>query len=86
MISPVFEKLSTEHTAVEFYKVDIDEQNVRRVLLAVASLTIVQDVAQAVNIRVVPTFMLFKDGKEVASAKGANPQNLNVCTPTLQRW
>ncbi|KAG8935727.1 hypothetical protein FRC03_001104 [Tulasnella sp. 419] len=63
MISPVFEALSdnSEYAGVKFYKVDVDA---------------VREVAAAVNVRVMPTFMLFKNGEKVKELKGANPPGL----------
>jgi len=63
VISPIFEQLSNEakSATVEFYKVDVDEQ---------------ADIAQELGIRAMPTFKLFKDGKEVETLVGAAPQKL----------
>ncbi|KAG8720000.1 hypothetical protein FRC08_001436 [Ceratobasidium sp. 394] len=61
VISPIFEELSNNIKEVDFYKVDVDS---------------VGDVAQEVGIRVMPTFIAFKDGNKVADVIGANPQGL----------
>jgi len=59
-ISPVFEKLSEdeEHSNVEFYKVDVDDQG---------------EIAEEVGIKAMPTFLLYKDGEKVETVVGANP-------------
>ncbi|CAD0097232.1 unnamed protein product [Aureobasidium vineae] len=46
-----------------FYKIDVDE---------------VPEVAQELSIRAMPTFVLFKDGQEVATVVGANPTALEA--------
>ncbi|KAG8969760.1 hypothetical protein FRC03_001105 [Tulasnella sp. 419] len=63
MISPVFETLAgkSEYASVKFYKADVDAAS---------------EVAQAAEIRVMPTFVLFRDGKRVGSVSGANPLSL----------
>ncbi|KIO19146.1 hypothetical protein M407DRAFT_246265 [Tulasnella calospora MUT 4182] len=63
MIGPIFEGLSTqeENAGVEFYKVDVDEA---------------ADVAQECGIRAMPTFKVFRDGKEVDSMRGADVDGL----------
>ncbi|KAL2001914.1 hypothetical protein VTN02DRAFT_1009 [Thermoascus thermophilus] len=62
-ISPVFEKFSDseEFRGVGFYKVEVDSA---------------QDIAQAVGIRSMPYFILWKDGEQKAGFPGAVPQNL----------
>ncbi|EFR03621.1 thioredoxin [Nannizzia gypsea CBS 118893] len=62
-ISPVFETLSTKHTDIEFYKVDVDAE---------------ADIAQEVGIRAMPTFIIFKDGMKQGELVGANPQHLEA--------
>ncbi|RPD64761.1 thioredoxin [Lentinus tigrinus ALCF2SS1-7] len=61
LISPIFEKLSEQTDAVDFYKVDVDEA---------------QDIAQEVGVRAMPTFMAFKQGNKVKEVVGANPPAL----------
>ncbi|TFK56893.1 thioredoxin [Heliocybe sulcata] len=63
VISPIFEKLSDEHTDVEFYKVDVDDQ---------------PDIAQEVGVRAMPTFIAFKSGNKLKDFVGANPSGLTV--------
>jgi len=48
---------------VRFYKVDVDE---------------VPDLAQALNIRAMPTFVLFKGGELVEEVVGANPKAIEA--------
>lgn len=90
MISPVFEKLSNDlsFAGVEFYKVDVDEQDqisqevgVRAVChipcyFFILSLTL--------NIQM-PTFALFKKGEKLSDVVGAHPQELQVCHLTESR-
>lgn len=58
MISPMVEKFSNEYTQADFYKVDVDQ---------------VPEVAQKNEVSSMPTFILFKDGKQIAKVVGANP-------------
>lgn len=62
-ISPVFADLSENIDTIDFYKIDVDE---------------VEDVAQEVGIRAMPTFMIFKDGEKVNELVGAHPQKLHT--------
>ncbi|KAF5334178.1 hypothetical protein D9758_014827 [Tetrapyrgos nigripes] len=66
-ISPIFEKFSDleELKDVEFYKVDVDEQ---------------EQIAQEVGIKAMPTFMLFHDGNKVKDLVGADPKALEINT------
>ena len=92
-ISPIFEKLSEETEAVDFYKVDVDTAG---------------DVAQEVGVRAVsgpcipiapawvanrapdrvqmPTFMIFKEGSKIGESVGANPGALTVRLHVALRW
>lgn len=84
VISPIFEKLSTQFPNVEFYKVNVDEA---------------EEISQEVGVRAVrarfpqfpvpaysfdilalqmPTFALFKNGQKVKEVVGANPPALQV--------
>lgn len=58
MIGPIFESLSTNYPDVKFVKVNIDET----------------EIAQKYGVRSVPTLMLFKDSKVVATLTGAHPK------------
>lgn len=57
-IAPAIEKLSTEHTNVKFFKVDVDE---------------VSDVAAENGISAMPTFLFLKGGEKIETVRGANP-------------
>ena len=51
-------RFSDSYTNARFYKVDVDE---------------LPTVAQQLEIRAMPTFVIFKDGKSVKTVVGANP-------------
>ncbi|CAL5870610.1 uncharacterized protein PFLUO_LOCUS4849 [Penicillium psychrofluorescens] len=57
-IAPAIEKLSTEHTNVKFFKVDVDE---------------VSEVAAENGISAMPTFLFLKGGEKIETVRGANP-------------
>ncbi|EDO17931.1 hypothetical protein Kpol_1010p47 [Vanderwaltozyma polyspora DSM 70294] len=61
MISPMVDKFAVEYTDAVFIKVDVDE---------------VGDVAQKYDVTAMPTFLYFKDGKEVHRVVGANPAGI----------
>ncbi|UNI18596.1 hypothetical protein JDV02_004852 [Purpureocillium takamizusanense] len=61
MIKPVFAKLSEEKGEIKFVSVDVDE---------------VAPVAQEYGISAMPTFLFFKDGKQVDDLRGAVPPEL----------
>ncbi|KIK00191.1 hypothetical protein K443DRAFT_679368 [Laccaria amethystina LaAM-08-1] len=65
VMSPIFAKLSDDPTfaSVEFYKVDVDEQ---------------EQISQEVGVRAMPTFVLFKKGEKVSDLVGARPQDLQT--------
>jgi thiol-disulfide isomerase/thioredoxin len=56
-------RFSNNYTDARFYKVDVDE---------------VPEVAQEQSVRAMPTFLLFKDGKQVGEVVGANPVALEA--------
>ena len=56
-ISPLFEKLSEGFPQVKFFKVDVDA---------------VDDVAQELGVRAMPTFMFFKGGEKITEIVGAD--------------
>ena len=63
-IAPVYETLSTQHTAkdaIAFVKVDVDEQ---------------PEIAAKYGITAMPTFLVIKEGNVVQTIRGANPPAL----------
>jgi len=60
MMAPVFEALSKEMTNVKFVKLDVDSN---------------QEIASKYNILGIPTFLIFKNGKEVLRQVGAMPKD-----------
>ncbi|KAH9973314.1 thioredoxin-like protein [Lactifluus volemus] len=61
VISPHFETLSNQFTNIQFYKVDVDDQ---------------QAVAQEYEVRSMPTFQIFKGGQKLDHLIGANTEGL----------
>jgi thioredoxin 1 len=59
MMSATFEKLSADHSDIKFYKNNVEEY---------------KDLARKMNINSIPTFIMFKDGKEVFRIVGAKPE------------
>lgn len=59
MIAHILEKIGKERNDFDIAKVDIDEAS---------------DLATKYNIRVVPTMLLFKDGRVIATTTGAMPE------------
>jgi len=68
LISPVFAKLAAEFPAIQFYKVDVDEQ---------------ADIAQELDIRAMPTFLVFQSGNKVGESVGAVQDEL---TALIKKW
>ena len=61
-IAPFFEELSTKYPSVTFVKVDVDE---------------LDGVAANCNVRCMPTFLVYKDGKATdGKLEGASPEAL----------
>jgi thioredoxin 1 len=60
-IAPTIERLSTEWSDVQFFKVDVDE---------------LRETADEQNVQSMPTFILYKDGVEVSRVSGANEQHI----------
>ena len=60
-IAPQFEKLSLTHEDILFAKVDVD---------------IVSDLASTLNIQTIPTFLIIRNGNELARVNGANFKQL----------
>ena len=61
MVAPKIEAMSAEFPEVNFHKVDVDEN---------------EDAAADAGIKAMPTFKLYKAGKEVAELVGANADKL----------
>ena len=61
MIGPIFEGKVAEYPELVMKKCDVDEAS---------------EVAQAVGIRCMPTFLVFKGGAEAKRMEGANPEGL----------
>lgn len=60
-LSPVLERLSREYKEVEFYKVNVDEN---------------QELAFEYGISSIPTVLFFKDGEIVGGFVGAMPESM----------
>jgi thioredoxin 1 len=63
VIAPKVAQMAKEFENARFYKIDVDEVN---------------DVAQELGIRAMPTFLLFKKGKKVEEIVGANEKALKA--------
>ncbi|XP_055055772.2 thioredoxin b [Misgurnus anguillicaudatus] len=61
MIKPIFAAMSDEYTSVVFLKVDVDEA---------------QEVASSCDIKCMPTFQFYKNGKKIHEFSGANKDTL----------
>lgn len=57
MMHPIFEEIAYNYPEIKFIRVDIDEN---------------QDLAIKQNVQVVPTFIAYKDGKEINKIIGYN--------------
>ncbi|KAF1922842.1 thioredoxin domain-containing protein, partial [Didymella exigua CBS 183.55] len=64
-IAPIYEQLSTAHASDSFgfVKVNVDEA---------------REIAGQYGIQAMPTFLLFKDGKQIQEIKGADPRSLKA--------
>lgn len=71
LIKPVFAKISDTPAAEKmgFYSVDVDDQ---------------EQIAQELGIRAMPTFLFYKDGKQIETVVGADPSKLQVSASTLE--
>lgn len=70
-IAPVYEALSTQLSrpgAITFTKVDTDAQ---------------KDIARTYNISAMPTFLIFKAGRETKRIRGADPKGLDAAVKQL---
>lgn len=64
MMAPIYDKMAEEFTSVKFAAIDIDKK---------------PEVPQSLGVRGVPTFIFFKDGKEVDRIVGGmDPVNFKV--------
>lgn len=61
VIAPKVVELSKKYTDARFYKFDVDE---------------LTDLAQELEVKAMPTFILLKDGEKVDTVVGANPRAL----------
>ncbi|PAV79385.1 hypothetical protein WR25_20621 [Diploscapter pachys] len=61
LIAPKFKKMSDEFSRVVFAKVDVDE---------------CEDIMANYDIKVMPTFILFKDGKQIDLVEGSIEEEL----------
>lgn len=69
-IAPEFERLASEHTSIDFVKMNIDEQ---------------QEKPYELGIRGIPTFVLYKKGKEIDRAVGADPSAIATLVETATK-
>ncbi|KAK4561069.1 Thioredoxin-like protein 1 [Recurvomyces mirabilis] len=70
-IAPVYEQLSSQLSrpgVITFVKVNTDEQ---------------KEIASSYNVSALPTFMIFKAGREIKRIKGADPRGLNEAVKQL---
>jgi thioredoxin 1 len=68
MISPKFEAFSEVYNNVIFIQIDVDD---------------VSDVAEACEVRAMPTFQVYKDGKMIDEIVGADPVKLESAIKKL---
>ena len=62
-IAPLYAQLASEFPQADFIKVDVDEN---------------QETAAACQVSAMPTFMIFRDKKEVGMIRGADPDGLRA--------
>ncbi|MCD8025872.1 MAG: thioredoxin [Clostridiales bacterium] len=60
MLSPVLEKLSEENSGIEFFKVDIDQN---------------EELANEYSVSSVPNVLIFKNGEFVENSIGCKPKD-----------
>ncbi|EGD79846.1 thioredoxin [Salpingoeca rosetta] len=63
MIGPVFEKLAGQYGTIKCFKVDVDENS---------------DAAGEAQIRAMPTFKVYKAGKQIDELMGASAEKLEA--------
>ncbi|KAL4070399.1 thioredoxin-like protein [Scleroderma citrinum] len=61
LISPIFKRFSSHFTGVNFYKVDVDDA---------------EDISQEAGIRMMPTFIVYKNGGKMYELMGSDPKAL----------
>lgn len=94
MISPHFVKLAAQFEDVDFYKVDVDDQEEIAAEVYVLAVYIHPWPASAVadesvrcanvlysNVRAMPTFLIFHKGQKIDTVTGAVPAKLTVRPP-----
>ncbi|KAG6812129.1 hypothetical protein H0H92_004243 [Tricholoma furcatifolium] len=62
-ISPLYQKLSAQHSSVGFYTVDIEDQ---------------KEVSEEFEVYSMPTFILYQNGEKIQEFEGAYIQKLKV--------
>ena len=60
-IAPKVDEFSEAYPEVKFYKIDVEK---------------LDDVAQELGVRAMPTFMLFRNGEKLTEVVGANPHEV----------
>ena len=68
MVAPKFTSWASEYPGIKFVKVDVDNS---------------EDLAASLGIQAMPTFIFFKDGKEVERIQGANVPKIESTLKTL---
>jgi len=63
MVAPYLETVSNQAKGVDFYKLDVDDPNVR-------------EVVTSLQITAMPTFIAFTEGKEFNRIVGADPRKI----------
>lgn len=63
MIAPYIDKFSDRYTSINFFKFDVEQ---------------VPEVSHELGISAMPTFIVYKHGKEFDRIVGANPQGINA--------
>ena len=66
-IAPIYQELANKYTNCDFYKVDVDDG---------------EDIAAECQIKSMPTFNFYKNGKLVSSFSGNNPETLKKTLET----
>lgn len=69
-MAPFFTELSEKNAGVQFIKVDVEEN---------------EEVGMALNVRSIPLFVLFEDGKVTGTVEGANTQKLEELVKSAKK-